>query len=197
MSSIAYLPENVRMSIFSFLSATSRLYAVTSNSWMFVGSSAEKPVGVCSKAKLVREVLDPLVSKEMKYPLIPELTEMTYMLCKGGDDNFCRDAPTWWGLSRSDQESEVLITEWLIGVNGQRFTCPFHGWLTINDNDPSVKAAVDMLHYMDGKMRFFTSKSCIVLTFADADSGIEGSCFAACPFIDSDDASSKSSGSSD
>ena len=190
MNSVATLPDDVRTTIISFMSASSRLSAVNSHSWVFAGSGAEKPVEVVRKqAKRIREILAPLCAHEAVYPLITVEAKMTYVLADGSEENLVRDAPFMFGLSRSDVDSEIPITSWMRGTSGERFTCPFEGWLSLNNNDASVTMARDMFVNMNGTMRFFTDKACVVMTFADPGSGIEGYCGAAGPFIDSDEES--------
>ena len=191
MVSIAALPAETRRLIFSLLPASSRFVVLSSNStvfkeWCAIGVNPSREIH--NKVKEVKSILEYLTQNELKYPLMPEPAMMKFALATNSDGagSFLLEAPDMWGLDQSAQQSEMKITEWMTHY-GERFECPFCGWLALNVYNGPLSVAVDMLLGMKGEMQYYSSKGAIVITFSDAHTGIEGSCFATMPFIESDD----------
>ena len=192
MVSVAVLPMEIRSDVFYFLNTSSRFAAIAAHSTMFVeGSSHNATVKIHNMIQHIKQVQHYLKETPLQYPLMEDVAtaDFNFATEQWEEENLLRDAPTCWGLSRSDQDGELSIVDWMT-YYGQRFKCPFQGWLTINGFDRSLSLAVDMLLSMNGSMRYFPDKVAVVITFRDPDTGIEGSCFASGPFIDSDDSES-------
>jgi hypothetical protein len=191
MDSIAILPADTRLGIFSFLNAASRFAAVIAHQTIFVEGCLEKPaLGMNRKVKEIKCFLEYISTTSFSASLVPKtIVGMKYAIADDRVDNFLQDAPHMWGLSDDDLVPDVLRGQ-MKDCEGQRCSCPFHDWLSNNNYRNLLGNSVDNLHQLNGEMKWVSRRDqdpAFVITFYDAATGIEGSCFAHVAFFDSDD----------